>query len=289
MGYWGFRLAAALARRAPLRASYVVASVGGLLVYYAWWGGRRRCIGNMRRVTARDEAAARRLARRSFVYYAMYLVDFLRFTSLTSDEVRRRVQFEQWDLLEAQRAGHGIVFVTMHFGNWDIGAAALADHGMPVWVVADTFEEPRMNELVLDARRQLGMEIVPAERMGPGILRALRRNQVVAMLIDVPAGAGVEAEFFGDTVAVADGPARIALRSGASVVAATLPRLGRWSECVRADIEPVAFSPTGDQERDVRGLTQATVRALEAMIRRNPEQWYIFRHLWLADRARGPA
>jgi KDO2-lipid IV(A) lauroyltransferase len=128
------------------------------------------------------------------------------------------------------------------------------------------------------------MEILAAERMGPSILRALRRNDVVAMLIDVPPdGPGVEVEFFGSPVAVADGPARIALRTGASVVAVMLPRIGR-SERVLGQIEPVGFTPSGEQERDVRELTQATMHALEGMVRQQPEQWYIFRNLWVADR-----
>jgi KDO2-lipid IV(A) lauroyltransferase len=230
-----------------------------------------------------DERRARQVARRSFSNYAIYLVDFLRFTRVTAEEVRERVVFDEWERLEAARAGNGIVFVTMHFGNWDLGAAAVAEHGIPISVIADTFKEPRLNDLVLGARRHLGMEILPAERMGPSVLRALRGNNVVAMLIDVPQrDAGVEVEFFGGTIAVADGPARIALRAGAPIVAVTLPRVGR-SERVRAQIAPVAYKATGDQEQDVRTLTQATMRTLEGMVREAPDQWYIFRNLWLAD------
>jgi lauroyl/myristoyl acyltransferase len=49
----------------------------------------------------------------------------------------------------------------------------------------------------------------------------------------------------------------------------------------------VPFTPTGEQERDVRALTQATMHALEGMVREHPEQWYIFRNLWVADRKDG--
>ena len=287
MVYWAFRLGSAVARAVPVRVGYAVAGFFGALAFYAWAGGRKRCVRNMMHVAAGDEARASRLARRSFANYAIYLVDFLRFTSVTAEEVRQRVVFDEWDRLEAERSGNGIVFVTMHFGNWDLGAAAVAEHGIPISVIADTFGDQRLNDLVLGARRHLGMEILPAERMGPSILRALRRNDVVAMLIDVPQrGPGVEALFFDAPVAVADGPARIALRTGASVVAVMLPRIGR-SERVIGQIQPVTFTPTGDQERDVRELTQATMRALEGMVREHPEQWYIFRDLWVADRKGG--
>ena len=284
MLFWLVRIASALAKAAPLPVAYAVAEACGALAFAAWRGGRTRCIANMRHVL-RDGAQARAVARRSFANYAIYLVDFLRSTAVTAAEVRRRVVFTDWAALDAARAERGIVFVTMHFGNWDLGAAALAEHGVPVSVVADTFVDPRLNELVLGSRRALGMEILPAERMGPSILRALKRRDVVAMLIDVPPqDGGVRVEFFGDTIAVHDGPARIALRAGASVIAATLPREHPRSDRVLPDLAAVPFTPSGDTERDVQHLTQAMMRALEAMVARHPDQWYIFRSLWLADR-----
>jgi lauroyl/myristoyl acyltransferase len=286
--YWAFRLAAALARAVPLRVAYGAAALCGAATFYAWRGGRRRCIENMRHVVG--DARAPTIARRSFGNYAVYLIDFLRFSAMTVEEVRERVAFDQWAELDRYRSGNGAVFVTMHFGNWDLGAAAVADYGIPISVVADTFHEPRLNELVLDARRHLGMDILAAERLGPSVLRALRRNDVVALLIDVPPqGGSVEVEFFGGKVAVPDGMARIALRAGASIVAVTMPREHPRSPRVRGDIEPVPFEPSGDAERDVQSLTQATIHVLEGMVRRNPEQWYVFRSLWREDRSRQDA
>lgn len=285
MLYWLFRIAAALAKATPLPVSYSVAALCGAGAFYAWPGGRRRCIANMRHVLG-DERLARRVARRSFANYAIYLIDFLRFSAVDQAEAHRRVIFDDWTALDAARAERGIIFVTMHFGNWDLGAAAVAEHGVPISVIADTFADPRLNELVLGSRRALGMEIIPAERMGPSVLRALKQRNVVAMLIDVPPDdEGVQVEFFGDTIAVHSGPARIALRAGAAVFAATLPRDGRGSDRVRPVLAEVPFTPTGDTERDVHDLTQATMRALESMVASHPEQWYIFRSLWLSDRA----
>jgi lauroyl/myristoyl acyltransferase len=282
--YLTFRAASMLVRLLPVRVGYAIAHAGGVLAYAAWPGGRRRCIDNMRHVAGGDEALARRYARRSFANYAAYLVDFLRFTSTTAAEVEQRVVFDEWDSLERYRTGNGIVFVTMHFGNWDLGAAILALRGFPIAVIADRFPNARLDRLVLGSREHLGMTIIPADRMGPGILRALRRNDVVAVLADIPAnGRGVEVEFFGATVAVSDGPARIALRAGSSVVAAALPRVSRSSDRVAGVIAPVEFAPTGDTERDVRALTQAIFTHLESIVRRYPDQWYIFRHLWVAD------
>ncbi|TAJ17972.1 MAG: hypothetical protein EPO65_10020 [Dehalococcoidia bacterium] len=285
--YLAFKFGALLTRAIPLRVSYAFARGLGLLAFLVWTGGRRRCVANMLRVTGGDTKVARRLARRSFGNYVVYLVDFVRFLRTDAAEVNRRVKWDGWAGLQAERRGNGIVFVTMHFGNWDLGAAILAQKGFPISVIADTFENGPVNRLVLGSREHLGMKVIPAERMGPGILRALRGNDVVAVLIDIPQHSdGVEVEFFGERIAVPDGPARIALRAGSSVMAATLPRVDPWSDTVTVEVAPVSFTPTGDQDADVRGLTQAVFRQLEQFVRHDPAQWYIFRSLWVADLAR---
>ena len=282
--YWGFRIAALLVRAIPLRASYAVARLGGLCIFYLWRGGRRRCIANMRRVTGGDEARARRLARRSFGYYGLYLVDFLGITAVSGPEVRRRIIFDEWAQLDEARAGNGVLLVTIHFGNWDLGAAAMTEHGYPISVIADTFADPRLDDLVFSSRRGIGLRILPAGRLTMQLVRALRDNEIVAVLADVPQPTGgVGVEFFGATISVPDGAARLALRTGTNVVAATVPRLGSWSDEFSGDFRRIEIERSGDRDEDARALTQAMFNAFEEMVRARPEQWYIFRPLWLDD------
>ena len=282
--YRAFVIGATLLRLVPLRISYGIARVVGIGTYYAWRGGRRRCIQNMRHVTGGDERAARRIARASFANYLVYLVDFFRLTGASPDELRARVRSDDWDRIREERAGRGIVAMTMHYGNWDLGAAVLALHGVPVAAIADRFRNPRVNAFVIGSRQHLGMKIIPADRMGPGLLRALRNNDVVAVLVDIPAlRTGIPITFFGDTIMVPDGPARIALRTGAAVVAGMVPRHTPWDDDVRAEATVIAFQPTGDEDADAWALTQAVFAHLEQYVRRDPAQWYIFRNLWPSD------
>ncbi|MGE3857591.1 MAG: lysophospholipid acyltransferase family protein [Dehalococcoidia bacterium] len=283
--YSAFIIGTTLARVVPLRLSYALARGIGLATYYAWRGGRRRCIQNHRHVTGGDEAAARRHARASFANYLVYLVDFFRLLGTAPDALRERVRSEDWARVAAERRGRGIVAMTLHYGNWDIAAALFAQHGMGVTAVADRFPNARVNDFVVGSRRHLGLTVVPADRPGPALLRALHRDDVVALLIDIPTAEGVPVTFFGDTIRVSDGPARLALRSGANVVAGVTVREEPWSDRVRAEAQTVAFTPTGDAEADARALMQAVFTHLEALVRRDPAQWYIFRNLWPSDAA----
>lgn len=274
----------------PLRISYFVAWYAGIAVYALWLSGRKRTIENMLHVAGGDRGSAVRYARRSFSYYALYLIDFLRMGRVGPGELERRLEFEGWEQFDEARAGAGMLFVTLHFGNWDFAAARMASHGLPLAVITDTFEDRSVDRMVVETRERLGVRIIPAERTGPGVLRALHRNEVVALLIDIPdIASSVEVEFFGGTVAVPDGPARIALRTGASVIVGVVARDGVRSERFVPFIERVEYTPTEEREDDVRAFTQAMLSALERMVRRYPEQWYIFRRLWVADRERAEA
>jgi KDO2-lipid IV(A) lauroyltransferase len=283
-------MVSAILRRLPLRASYAIAVAAGWAGYYLWPRGRRAMHRNYRRVLpTATPGEIRRVSRQSLVNYCKYLADFVRFPSRSTAEIVAAVEsgdaFEQLDL--ALAAGNGAVVVCMHFGNWDLGAGATAGRGYPVTVVAETFSDPRLDRMVVGARERLGMQVVKIEKTSPSLLRVLKRNEVLALLVDRPVpGEGVQVSFFGAPVEVPVGPARLALRTGAKVVPVAFERVSAWGQDVRATADfSIELPSTGDTERDIQVLTQAIVDAHARFIRRRPDQWYMFREMWPRRRA----
>lgn len=288
--YWAVRLAG-LARWMPLRMAYFVGDAIATLLWWGWRGPRAAAIQNMLRVT-RDRAAAERAARYSFLNYARYGVDFLRAPKIRPEDVIAKVQYDHWAQIDAAFGeGKGVIFILMHFGNWDMGGAVLTARGYPLNVIADTWGNDKANQVIVDARQVRGMKVIPADRAAIGIVRAMRRNEALAILIDTPMpGAGVEVRFFGERTLVPAGPARIALRTGARVIPVAMPRETGTSDRIiaMADLD-VRVERTGDDARDVQALTQRIFSAHERFIRAYPDQWYIFRRMWPAKaRAAAP-
>ena len=282
--YWVFRLIILLGRPFSTRVGYFVAPIIADICYLFYGGGRRALHQNLSRVLGTsDRRVLGRMARRSLRNFSKYVVDFIHFYNMSPEDIRRRIIFDDFERLNAAVAeGKGIIFVTLHFGNWDMGAAGLAVYGYPVDAIAETFELPRMNDLVQGYRRHLGVNIIPMERVGPGVLRALRRGDILALLIDVPApGASVAVDFFGALAEVPAGPARLALRTGARVIPAVLAREAGREELIRPILDfDVRLEPSGDEEQDVRDLTQQIMSSLERFIRQYPDQWFMFRPMW---------
>lgn len=283
--YRAWRAVSVALQRAPRAVGDGVAVAAGTAAYYGLPRLRRATHANYARVLAgRPHRDVRRTARSSLVNYCRYLADFARFPALEREHIVAAVEGERAfrELDEVLARGRGAVIACMHFGNWDLGAAAAAARGYPLTVIVETFADPRLDQHVVEARRRLGMNIVRMETAGPSLLRTLKRNGLVAVLIDRPvAREGVEVEFFGRPVQVPAGAARLALRTGAQVVPVAFPRLRPGSQTVGvlADFS-LAYEPTGDLAGDVRELTQRMMRAHEGFIRRHPEQWYMFREMW---------
>lgn len=285
MQYRLWQTVSAAVRRLPPQASYVIAAVVGTLTFYCWPRGRRATLRNYQRVM-RDAPArdVRRTARRSLVNYCCYLADFVRFPNLGPEQLRRSCQSDEVHsgVRQALAAGKGAIIVCMHFGNWDLGAGAAAAAGFPLTVVVETFKDPRLDKMVVSARRRLGMQVVRMEKAGPSLVRALHHNGLLALLIDRPVpGEGVRANFFGEPVEVPAGPARLALRTGAALVPVAFARLHpRRPDVVALADFTIPVCPTGDEDEDVRRLTQAVLTAHEGFIREHPDQWYMFREMW---------
>lgn len=283
--YWAFRVIIFIGRPVPTRVGYFVAPMIADICYLFYRGGRRALHENLSRVLeTNDRRVLGRVARNTIRNFSKYVVDFIHFYTMSREEVRSRIVFDDFERLNAAvDEGRGIIFVTLHFGNWDMGAAGLAAHGYPVNAIAETFELPKMNDLVQAHRRQLGVNIVPMERLGPRVFHALRKGHILALLIDVPApGPSVVVNFFGSAAEVPAGPARLALRTGARIIPAVLAREPYDEKLIRPILDfDLHFEPTGDEEQDVQRLTQLTMSSLERFIRQYPDQWFMFRTLWV--------
>jgi len=156
----------------------------------------------------------------------------------------------------------------------------VALRGYPVNVVADTFQPPKLNELIQRYRRDKGVKIIPQEQAAKGAMRVLRRNEILGLLVDRPQpGNGVPVQFCGALTKVPAGAAALALKTGAKLLPGYLAR--QPDNTFRGAIAPyLEVHPTGDDQRDIQQATQKIMHALEEAIRQYPDQWYAFRRMW---------
>ena len=283
MKYWVLRIVRKLAQLAPAGVCYYVACLASDVAWLVMPVQRKYAIENMAQVLGRDkhDPEVKRKTKAAFRNYGMYLADFLRLPILSAEEIERRFQFSGWERLdEALAAGKGVIFISAHVGNWDLGSALFAHKGYQVNVVAETFHPKSVNDLVQGHRTQHGMKVIPLECAGRRVLGALRKNEILGLLIDRPSPeAGVWVKFFGGLTEVPAGAALLAIRTGAKLVSGVIVRNPdhTYSGFLNSHSD---VDLTGDAATDVKLLTQRIMDSLEAFIQEYPEQWFIFRKMW---------
>lgn len=280
--YWLHVISSALLRFVPVRIAYAIVELLAPIVGPFWGRHYRSALANMRRVLGPrpDPLEVRRHVRGVFRNYAKYMVELLRLPHTTPEEVERRFSVQGLEHVEqGLDRGRGVVLVLAHMGNWDMAGVLLTSRGYPVNVIHDTLTPKRWNDRVQGIRALIGLRLIPVEGGVRQMLRALRRNEILAILIDRPMGReGVPVQFFGADTRVPGGAATLALRAGAPVVCAAILRKGDGFE---AQVSPlIEIQPCGDAQRDVQALTQRVMSWLEARIRSHPDQWYMFRNMW---------
>ena len=211
------------------------------------------------------------------------LVEFSRFPSLTRANIDKLVFYDGLENYhEALRRGRGVIFLTGHFGSWELSAFAHSIFGYPMKFVVRPIDNARVDKLITRYRTLGGNIPIQRRSTARDILRALRQNEVVGILFDqnTTRSEGVFADFFGIPAATTSAIATLALRTGAAVIPGFLiweEKLGKHR--LRFD-PPVELVETGDAAGDVVENTRAFNQILEGYVRKYPDQWLWIHRRW---------
>lgn len=208
-------------------------------------------------------------------------VEFFRIPSLTYEQGIKVITPEHRERLDAcLEAGKGVVLLASHFGNWELMAAAGAIAGYKISAVARPLDDPDLEKITRQIRESSGLKMMPRRTSALGIVRKLKRNEVIGILADQNTRKeNVFVNFFGIKAATTPGPAMLAMRTGAALVPAFMLREapGRHRLIIEKSIEVVQ---TGDMEADVIATTQKCADVLEEYVRKYPGQWFWVHRRW---------
>ncbi|MBV6456973.1 MAG: Lipid A biosynthesis myristoyltransferase [Fimbriimonadaceae bacterium] len=271
-------------RRDPIRAEKAGERLGATL-FRVSKKHRMRAIHNLAlAMPEMTDAERTALAKRVFVHFGRVFADFLSGRNSDRDHVASTTTFEGLEHLDQALAkGKGVILITGHFGNWERLAAFLTARGYELSVVARDADQGRTTEIVNTLRESTGTKVIPRGNAARPIIDRLRKNQLVGILPDQNSDE-VFIPFFGKPCGTVLGPGVIAERTESPVVPCWCiwKAPGQYHIIVEAPLVP-------DEQGTVTGepMMRAINRAIEAIIRRHPEQWLWFHNRWKSAIRRG--
>ena len=261
------------------------------------WGARlgalsRRILQKRDRLAMRNLASAfpsksepelREILDKSWRYFGWEMLEFVRAQGYSLEELAERCPFVNEQLLEEARArGKGTLLLSGHFGGWEIGGLAIMSIVNDVRTVARPLDNELLERELAMSRGRTGVEVVDRRRAARALLKGLAENAVVVLLPDqaVQPREGVLVPFMGRKAWTTDAPAKLALRSGATIVFAfCIPDRTRH----RLEFEgPIVVDELNESERNPVALTERINDVISRRIAARPELW-----LWMHDRWKG--
>jgi Kdo2-lipid IVA lauroyltransferase/acyltransferase len=243
-----------------------------------------------RRIAERNVAAAfptrtsaehTAIVRGAFKHFGRLLFELLKFSTLTDEQMLARVEFEGEERVRSAYAqGTGVLFVTGHFGCWELQALVHALKLQPMAVMARTLDNPALQRLLERMRTRTGNSIIYRQGTLRRAMRVLQDGQGVGVLIDqhIQSRDAIHVDFFNRPAATTPIVAALAMRTGARIVplfALPLGR-GRYRMIYEHAIEP----PPEGTDDPIHELTQRCTDVLEMYVRRHPELWLWMHRRW---------
>jgi len=280
--YLLYKIGQFIALHLPLKIAYKVAVFCSDLHYIFADKDRRAVKENLKVIfPEKSDREIRRIRIRMSRNFAKYLVDFFRFEKLDKEYIKKNIRIENIHYFdEALSGGKGVIVLTAHLGNWELGGVVVALLGYPFWAVALPHKDKRVDNFFNFQRERKGMKVIPLGRAVRMSLNLLKENKVLGLAGDRDfMEGGIILDFFNKPAFFPKGPAAFSLKTGASIVPGFMLR--NKDDSFTLSIEkPLEFTPTGNKDRDLRELILTYKVIFEDYIRRFPDQWYMFRKFW---------
>ncbi|HUT04588.1 MAG TPA: hypothetical protein VM163_11945 [bacterium] len=179
--------------------------------------------------------------------------------------------------------GRGVVVLSAHFGNFMMLCLRLALEDFPFSAVINMPQDPQTAAMVIKGCQEVfGMHPIdrsPRWASFRECLSRLKNGEVICLIMDEEARkGGVFVDFFGYQVPTPKGPAALAIRSGAKVAPAFAYNLPGGRQ--KIVVQPPLNMPSEYNDESVRQATAVMTKAIEAVVREDPEQWSWISHRW---------
>jgi KDO2-lipid IV(A) lauroyltransferase len=260
----------------------------GKALYYAFPFRRQVVLGNLRRVFGEvlGEGELRRLAQAYCAHFARFTGELTRFPLMSKARREAWVRVENEEIpIRAHRQGKGLLFLTGHFGNWEVatvaGLSRFPQYRGLFHFVRRPLKPAVLNEFVNYRFRRSGFGTLAKRGSLEKILELLSGGAILVYVLDQHAGGGdgIVADFLGHPASTFKSLAILALNTGAPVIPAGCWREPDGSHVLRFE-EALPLIECEDVGEAIRRNTQSYNTALERMLLRHPEQWIWMHRRW---------
>ncbi len=280
--YYSVRAFGFFIRLLPVSVALWIGRGIGTVGYYYDVRHRSMAYANLKIAFARTKSPQeiKEITKSLFKNYGQNLIELLRLPLLTRENYSDFIHLEGKEHVdEAIKLGKGVLFVAMHFGSWELSSLSCSMLGKYKLVAKPQTKFSRLDDFLNSYRACSGTMTVAKGSGTREILRSLRSNELVGIVVDQGGKDGALVPFFGRQASMAVGAVRIGLKTGVPLCPCVIIRQGGHRHRMIIH-EPLKLIDTGHIEKDVMANLENIVRWMEGYIEKYPAEYMWFYKIW---------
>lgn len=229
------------------------------------------------------------LSYKMFVRYSFYLIDLF-YISHGKDRIKMfNINYVGEEILyRVLNSKRGVILLTLHMGNWEIGGIALAEKGLPPPTIAYFPDSQDMIESQRNRLRNLSsahhVELDEERFSAIKLLRILQEGGIIALQGDrLQYDRGVEMEMFGHPAYFPKGPIMLAVAADAVILPTFMVMEGYNTYNIYVE-KPIEIKVYSKREDTLKNNLKEIISVFEKYISTYPDQWYTFMPFWSKDK-----
>lgn len=202
---------------------------------------------------------------------------------MQKSEVIQNVSFENEHIVKDYQAqDKPFIFVTGHYGNWELLSQSLTIHfDLTLVAVGRELDSKKMDEVLIKSRERFGVEMIYKKGAMKGCIKALSQKKVLGILVDqhLPEKQSINVNFFDHKVTHTPIASILSRKFNIDLIPVYISTEDYLNYRINF-YPPIKSHQSDNQEEDLAAMTQAQASILEEVIRQQPNQWFWQHKRW---------
>jgi len=274
--YIAIRIASFIVSSLPVNLALRIGKFLGLCMYHFHPKRKRIAYANLKAAFCKDKTPSelKDILIRTYKNYGQTTIEMLMMPRIDRAYLKKYAYMEnRYRISEAQAKGKGAIYLTSHFGNWELSSLKSAEEGFPLYVLVRQQKMEMLNNLLNSYREKLGCKTINRGMPLREIIKGLKDNGILGILADQDVGkSGVFIDLCGRPASTPVGGVRFARDTGATIVPCFMIRKEGPRHVLTLE-ESFTIPKTNDRDGDIRKGLERHNRILESYITQYPDQW----------------
>jgi KDO2-lipid IV(A) lauroyltransferase len=218
-----------------------------------------------------SENERKKIAKQFYKNFISYIADMVESLQISKEELSNKVEvIGEENIKKALSSGKPVVFMTAHFGNWEVAPKIIGAFYNKLTVLMREFDNPKLGEFFKKSRNSFNISTLNKKSSAREIIKALKSGNSLGILIDQHSKSpkAEKVLFFNQEVAFNKAVSTLSKKFDAVIVPFFTYTKDKY---VIEFLEPKSIG-----EESIQDFTQWQATVIEDMIKKHPSEYYWF-------------